>query len=67
MKENTRQTTYLLRVGLFIIAATVESLSRKLAGVGLKLKNIFRLTRHDTASNGPGEFNHDASHFKNSI
>ncbi len=67
MKEYTRQTTYVLRVGLFIIAATVESLSRKLAGAGLKLKKLFRQTRHDTSSNGPGEFNRDASHFNNSI
>jgi hypothetical protein len=66
MKENTSQTAYLLRVGLFIIVATVESLSRKLAKAGLKLKNIFRLTHHDT-SNEAGEFNHDSSHFKNSI
>ncbi len=64
MKEIVSNMTYLLRVGLFVIVATVEGVSRTLAGAGLKVKNIICPTHRGT-SNGPVEFSHDSTHFEN--
>jgi hypothetical protein len=66
MKEIASNMTYLLRVGLFVIAATVEGVSRTLAGAGLKVKNMIR-PAHRGISNGPVEFNHDSTHFENRV
>jgi hypothetical protein len=64
MKEITSNMTYLLRVGLFVLVATVEGVSRTLAGAGLKVKKIIGLN-HRSTSNGPVEFSHNSTHFEN--
>jgi hypothetical protein len=66
MKEIASNITYLLRVGLFVIAATVEGVSRTLAGAGLKARNIIRPTHRGT-SNEPAQFSHDSTHFENRV
>lgn len=64
MKEIFSNTVYLMRVGLFVVVATVEGVSRMLAGAGSKVRNIIRPTHSDT-SNGPVELSHDSTHSEN--
>jgi hypothetical protein len=63
MKETASNMTYLLRVGLFVIAATVEGVSRTLAAAGSKIRNVICPAQRGT-SNWPGEFGHDSTHFE---
>jgi hypothetical protein len=64
MKEIASNMTYLLRVGLFVIVATVEGVSRALARAGSKVSNRIRPARRGTA-NGTAEFRDDSTHFEN--
>ena len=64
MKEIASNMTYLPRVGLFVIVATVEGVSRALAGAGSKVRNRIR-PAHRGTSNAPVEFSDDSTHFEN--
>ena len=64
MKEIANNTVYLMRVGLFVVVATVEGVSRTLAGAYSKVRNIICPTHSDT-SNGPVELSHDSTHSEN--
>jgi hypothetical protein len=65
MKEIASNMAYLLRVGLFVIVATVEGVSRTLAGAGSKVRNII-CPAHRGTFNRPVELSHDSTHFENS-
>jgi hypothetical protein len=64
MKEIVSNTVYLMRVGLFVVVATVEGVSRMLARAGSKVRNRIYPTHRDT-SNGPVELSHDSTHSEN--